>query len=336
MLSTWVFVHWVHLDILACVVVQAAKGIASITSYYSQQKKPASTAAVPTKHIADTAEQIREARPPRGLASASAGGLASASAAMDPRQTVAVGKAAGQPEDDSWNSGSRLATAALPQPEVNSSMPSRSLAQPHADTSSVGLRRQLSHSNSCDDLLLQSPYAMRLRVQEKNAATHKSGVTLPYQTGSDHEAEEEAGGTNHAAAQHLDCHPSTFADSSSEGEQRQGNAAARRPGHWLAKEHLSHSPGHLPKSPHAEAAPAELFTSPKRTARSYQEESIVISPSSESQEDLEICLLSPSPAKRYATNQLGLTLVEAVFLGRPCCVICGFIEQLATLSALFA
>lgn len=306
-------------------IVQAAQGTASITSYYSQQKKPAGMAAVPTKHMAHLAEQLRESRAPRGLASGAMGpkqhaatkttaASAAAVAASEPRQNAAGGTAASHPEDDNWQSGVKPGTTAMP--DLLSSMPNQCLAQPHADSSSVGSRRRHADSNSCDDLLLQSPYATRLRQQVKGSAT-KPGFALSSQTGSGHESEEEAERWNRAAAQRCDCYPSAFA-SSSEGEQHQSNAAASRPKDWLVKGHLSNSPGRLPRSPHAKAAQAGLFTSPKRSARSCQEETIVISPSSQSQEDLEVCLLSPSPAKRYATTQLGLTLAQAVF---PCFVI---------------
>jgi len=58
------------------------------------------------------------------------------------------------------------------------------------------------------------------------------------------------------------------------------------------------SAGHYHGTPNALTAQLDVHASPKRPSTAYSEDVIVISPESQVQDDVEINLLSPSPAKR--------------------------------------
>lgn len=303
--------------------VQAAKGTASITSFYSQQKKSANTAALPSKDTLDMPELLREARPPRGLAAATGGGtrtvgavagwpggggpggaLGGATPVPQPRQGPLRGMPASRPADDSWQSAFKPGSTALSRPRSDCNVPAQSAAHLQAETSSADvLKQQTSDSNVEDDLLLQSPYAMRLRQQQGGQATE---LRQMHSSSSEPSREDaDANPWTHTGDQPDHCCAVDLAGSSPRAKQHQDKPAAKQHQHRPLGGHfeIGNSLGHAPRSPDAVAARVQLFNSPKRSIRPCEEEKpLTILSDSQSQEEWEISLLSPSPAKRCADN----------------------------------
>ena len=321
--------------------MQAAQGTASITSFYSQQKKPTSMASLPTKGIPDMSDLPRGVRPPRGLAAAMSGGataggttaggaaagglrggdpgggLGGAPLAPQPQLGPLRGMLANKPADDGRQPVSKAGSIALSQPRAGHSVQAKHSAQLQAGPSRADMRRpQKSNRDTGDDLVLQSPYAMRLRQQQGGQAAEQGSqaAELPQMRSSSSSGActgDEEAGPSRGAGKQPDYHCTVdLAGSSSRSQQHQDKPAP---------EHCQHRPvegqldigraGHLPRSPDILMAREQLFLSPKRGISSREEEEpITVMSDSHSEGELEISLLSPSPAKRYANQTLACSL----------------------------
>ena len=301
--------------------LQAAKGTASITSFYSQQKKSANTAALPSKDTLDMPELLREARPPRGLAvtmggdartvgavagwpggGAPGGGLGDTTPVPQPRQGPLRGMPASRPADDSWQSAFKPVSTALSQPGSECNVAPQSAAQLQAETSSADVsQQQMSASNVEEEVLFQSPYAMRLRQQQGGQAAELCQMHSSFLEPSREDA--DANPLTHTGKQPDHCCAVDLAGSSPRAKQHQDKPAAKQCQHRPLGGHfeIGTSLGHPPRSPDAMAARVQLFNSPKRSIRPCEEEEpLTILSDSQSQEEWEITLPSPSPAKRCA------------------------------------
>ena len=325
--------------------MQAARGTASITSFYSQQKKPASTPAPPTQATPDLPEPLRTVRPPRGLAAAMGAGAKTGGAvagwpggadlAPQPnRQTTLQCVRATQSDSDHQQSAFKLSSVVLSQSDSGPKAQGLTTGQTgQGEVSSTDVLRPLtSHRSSEGNLGLQSPYAMRLRQLQGVASaqlrrTHSSSSGLV-------DAEPSAS----TWRQPDPCSRAEPAGSSPEAHGHQGKpagsspraqpyqdkpAAAQRYEHRAGTGHLEigRSLGHPPNSPDVLTPKSRLFTSPKRSMGCQDEDAITILSDSQSQEELEIAL-SPSPAKRYAQHDTciamyTLRLVHVLCFGHP-------------------
>ncbi|KAL3141843.1 hypothetical protein ABBQ32_004509 [Trebouxia sp. C0010 RCD-2024] len=165
---------------------KAARGTAAITSFYSQQKKPASTPAPPTQPNPDMPEPLWTVRPPRGLSAAMVGGsnLGGAQAGWSGGRQGPVGaalmpqlkqatipcKGASQSGNGPQQSAFQRSSAALSQSQSDRDPRSQRCTghtEGQAATSSADVLSPLiSDSSSNYELGLQSPYAMRLGQQQ--------------------------------------------------------------------------------------------------------------------------------------------------------------------------
>ena len=336
------------LTILMCIFqsffhVQAALGTASITSFYSQQKKPTSMTALPTKGIPDVSEQPGGVKPPRGLAAAMGGSAASlgprggggdpedspGGASLAPKRGgprggdpgAILGGGARKPQPKHGNlrsmfacqsaddSGHSVGNTVLDQPGLDCSVQSKPRAQLPAGTSSGD--PQMSHRDVEEDLLLHSPYAMHLRQKQGGQAAQRSQVC----TSSSSAACYGDRDTDHVAgfSRQLD-HYSTVdhAGNRPRPQQHQDQQVPEQYGHRPCEGQFDPSSraGRLPRSPEAVTPRGELLPSPERGITIFGEDGpSTIMSGSGSEGDLEISLLSPSPAKRYASNTCSVPVI---------------------------
>lgn len=295
--------------------------------------------ALPTKGIPDVSEQLGGVKPPRGLAAAmggdaallgprggggdskdSPGGVSLAPKqgglrGGDPGGIPGVGALAPQPKhetlrsmfasqsaDDNRQSVSQPSNNVLSPPGLDCSVPAKSTVHLSAGTSSADahtLDRAVE-----DDLSLHSPYAMRLRQEQGSKAAQPSQMCTSSSSAArygDRETDHIPGSSrqlDHYSAEDL-------AGSSPRSQQHQDQQVAEQYQYRPFEGQLDTSSraGHLPRSPGAVTPRGQLLLSPKRGIKSCEKEgpSTVLS-DGDSEGELEISLLSPSPAKRYANN----------------------------------
>ena len=171
------------------------------------------------------------------------------------------------------------------------------LSSSHPSETAAGSSRnaqleQLLAYTASQELALQPPYASRVRQQDKaqleTPVQRHSTVLCNAQTES-HNVEEASvssrGGRHdsHAMARQFAASPRAgqIDDQFREGTLRGMSNA-----------------GHCHGTPNALTAPLDAHTTPKRPSAVHNEDVIVVSPESEVQDDAEINLLIPSPAKR--------------------------------------
>ena len=158
---------------------------------------------------------------------------------------------------------------------------------------------QESDRGTEDDLVLRSPYAMRLRQQQGVQAAELRHTRSSSSAGAC-TADQEADASEGAGRQPEPHCIVDLAGRNLETQQHQVKPAAE---HRPVEGQLDFGTrvGHLPRSPDAVTARGQLFLSPKRSISFREEEEpITIMSDSHSEGELEISLLSPSPAKRYA------------------------------------
>ncbi len=175
---------------------------------------------------------------------------------------------------------------------LGGSLSSRHPPETAAGSSHDAQLEQLLAYTASQELALQSPYAGRVRQQDKAQAEtplqRHSTVLYNAQTES-HKVEEanmsSQGGLydSHAMARQFVASPRA---GQIDDQFREGRVAGMS------------SPDHCHGTSNALTAPLDVHTTPKRPSTAYSEDVIVISPESEVQDDVEINLLSPSPAKR--------------------------------------
>ncbi len=164
--------------------------------------------------------------------------------------------------------------AAQNRPEPDTSTTGDRVPEKAASSSHDAELERLEAYTASQELVLRSPYAWRLRQQEQQPTDSQAPrqSALMYDSPVDLQEAEQPGlswnavqsGTSLRAGQ-LDTAPAS----------RQSAGI-----------------------PDAEAPRLDVHRSPKRNARVYNKNLIVISPDSQTHEGLEIDLLSPSPAKR--------------------------------------
>ena len=316
--------------------MQAAQGAASITSFYSQQKKPTSTAALPTKDTSDISELPRGVRPPSGLAAAMGGGatagdaiagsaaaggfrrrdpgagLGDAPLAPQPKFGPLRGMPANEPADDSRQPISKAGSTALSQPPFDQSVQVKHAAHLHAATSRADMQNpQKSDRDTEDGLVLQSRYAMHLRQQQGGQAAELRQMRSSSSSGA--YTGDQAAYPSEGAGRQPDCHCTVdLAGSNSRTQQHQGESVAEHGQHRPVEGLLDFGTraSHLPRSPDTVTARGQLFLSPKRGVSACEEdEPITVNSDSHSEGELEISLLSPSPAKRYVKQTLQLMML---------------------------
>lgn len=304
--------------------MQAAQGTASITTFYSQQKKPTGMAALPSRDTSDTPELPREIRPPRGLASASGGSAIAGGAAVggvkrgdpglggalrepQPKFGTLRGMPATNPAEDSRQPSSTAGSAALSQAHFGHKLQPKCIGHLQAETSRADM--QNAHkldSHVEDDLVLQSPYAMHRRQQQGGQAAELRQMGSSSCSGAC-SRDEEAGPSEGAGKQPDDRCTVGVAGNSFGSQLLQDKPAAEKCQHKSVEGQLDIGTraGPLPKSPDVVVARGQLFSSPKRGISSHEDdEPISVMSDSHSEGELEISLLSPSPAKRYANQTL--------------------------------
>lgn len=248
-----------------------AAASAQITDFFSQQKNPAASTTASAKGTSELPAVAKPNRPFKGLASLS-----------QPGQKGHV------PAHHSFRSSLQSETqpdlAAQNQPGWQQSLVSSQGPEIEAGSSHDAELAELHASSASAELLLQSPYARRLRQAEKAQADSLSQQQ-----------------------------PSLLLDSPPEALENEVPVLSNRPG-----QHGSGLTGgglcgnafraaQSSKDPHGAQSPESsggLFArlgshrSPKRGAAADSQEVIVISPDSQTPDDLENNLLSASPAKR--------------------------------------
>ena len=255
-------------------------------------------------------DQLQHVRPAKGLAasSAAAGATTSAPAAQS-KQRAATGLLASHPSDGNRQPVSRLAYD--PQDQSQLSAPLRSQCQPQEALDLSTAAGPQHKGSAADDMVLQSPLARRLRQQEQErqqAAVQRGQRT--FSSALRLHSEEAADPSSHVTRQRLADFSSHLHGRSSRQQQPQAGAAAVQYKHAPPSGHLdgSNSPRELAKACAAVGTGFAAFRSPKRSVSLQLEETIEILSDSQSQEDLEISLLSPSPAKRYENSTAGAVL----------------------------
>jgi len=245
----------------------------------------------------DVIELPQPSRPSKGLASMAQPPQA---AQNSPPQTGPAQNSPAQNSPAPPGQSRRVDLGAEAEPDLmahNSLGLGGSLSSRHPPETAAGSRhdaqlKQLLAYTASQELALQSPYASRLRQQDTAQAEiplqRHSTVLYNAQTQS-HQVEEanlsSRGGLHgsHAMARQFVASPRAGPN---EDQIREGRVAGMS------------SPDHCLGAPSALTAPQDVHTAPKRPSTAHSEDVIVISPESQGQDDLEINLLSPSPAKR--------------------------------------
>jgi len=287
-----------HFSSVACSCLQAGKpASAPITNYFSQQKHPAAISTVLVrKDGTDVIELPQPSRPSKGLASMAQPPQA---AQNSPPQNGPAQNSPAQNSPAPPGQSRRVDLGAEAEPDLmahNSLGLGGSLSSRHPPETAAGSRHdaqleQLLAYTASQELALQSPYAS-LRQQDTAQAEipmqRHSTVLYNAQTQS-HQVEEanlsSRGGLHgsHAMARQFVASPRA---GQVDDQFRNGRVRGMS------------SAGHYHGTPNALTAQLDVHASPKRPSTAYSEDVIVISPESQVQDDVEINLLSPSPAKR--------------------------------------
>ena len=151
---------------------------------------------------------------------------------------------------------------------------------------------QLLAYTASQELALQSPYAIRVRQQDKAQAEtplQRHSPVLYNAITESHQVEQPSVSSR-----------SGLYDSHAMARQFAASPRAGQIDDQFREERVRgmSSPGNCDGSSSACTAPVDVHSPPKRPSTAHSEGVIVISPESEVQDDVEINLLSPSPAKR--------------------------------------
>ncbi len=293
-----------HIGNDECLCLQASKpASAPITNYFSQQKHPAAiSSALVKKDGTDAMEGTQPSRPSKGLASMTQPWLAAQNspARNSPARNSPArnSPARNSPALPGQSRRVNLGAEAEPDLMAHSSLGlSGSLASRHPPETAAGSRHdahfeQLLAYTASQELALQSPYARHLRQQDTAQAEtplqRRSTVLYNAQTES-HQVEEASVSSRaglhdrHAMAGQIVASPRA---GQIDDQCREGRVVGMS------------SPDHCHGTPYALTAQLDVHTTPKRPSTAHSEGVIVISPDSQGQDDVEINLLSPSPAKR--------------------------------------
>jgi len=278
-----------HFSNVAWSCLQASKpASAPIANYFSQQKHPAAISTVlARKDSADVTERTQPSRPSKGLASMA-----------QPPQAAQSGPSQNGPAPSGQSGRVKLGADAEPDlmahnsPGLGGSLSSRHPPETAAGSSHDTQLEQLLAYTASQEPALQSPYASRLRQQDRAQAEtplqRHSTVLYDAQTESHQVGEPSVssrGGLydSHAMARQFVASPRA---GQVDDQFRNGRVRGMS------------SAGHYHGTPNALTAQLDVHASPKRPSTAYSEDVIVISPESQVQDDVEINLLSPSPAKR--------------------------------------
>ena len=285
-----------------------------ITNFYSQQKKPQSSPLLPTKGLSDLQDQ---AQPSRGLTAAAQPKQAARHSLSREPHTLAGPRQAVQ-DRSQFDQNVRGAPGLLAEldrgaqsrPALNqfsvSTLSSSRTPGRQAGSSHDAELEELLAVNVTQDLLLQSPCARQLKQQanahtESRLQSQSSKSTMIYHLPAELQEDHLPGGSR-IPGQFVDSPRVEQHGNSLRAGQFVGSSTAAQGGGSPREGRYGNSPraGQSAESPAAMTARLGVHRSPKRNAGACKEEVIVISPDSQSQEDLEINLLSPSPVKRWA------------------------------------
>ena len=225
--------------------------------------------------------------------------------AVQPKRGTLRGMPAMEPADYSQQLTSTAGVPALSQPQCDHSVQANRTGHFQAQTRGADKwSLQKSDRDTEDDLVLQSPYAMRLRQQQEGAAAELRQMRSSSSSGAC-TADEEADSSEGAGRQPDDNCAMDLAGNSLKSQQHQDKPATEQHRPVEGQLVFGTRAGHLPRSPNNVTARGQLFFSPKRGIRSCEEEELItVMSDSHSEAELEISLLSPSPAKRYLNQGL--------------------------------
>ena len=286
--------HLCCISNVVCSCLQASKpASAPITNYFSQQKHPAAiSSALARKGGTDVPEHAHPCRPSKGLASMAQPWQA---AQNSPAQN---GPAQNGPAASGQSRRVNLGAEAEPDLMAHNSLGlGGSLSSRHSPETAAGSRHdtqleQLLAYTANQELASQSPYASRLRQQDTVQAEtplqrHSTGL---YNMQTKSHQVEEASVSSRAGLHDSHAMARQFVASPRAGQVddriREGRVAGMS------------SPDHRHGTPNALTALLDVHSTPKRPSSTHSEGVIVTSPESQGQDDVEINLLSPSPAKR--------------------------------------
>lgn len=251
-----------------------AAASAQITDFFSQQKNPAASTTASAKGTNELPAVAKSNRPFKGLASLSQPGQKGSAPAH-------------QSFRSSLQSQTQPGLAAQNQPGWQQSLVSSQGPETEAGSSHDAEPEELQAFSTNAELSLQSPYARRLRQEEKAQTDSLSQQQPSLLLDSPPEAlESEVPGLSNRAGQ---------CGSGLTGGGLCGDAS--RAAQSSRDAHGAQSPD----SPGGLFARLGSHRSPKRGAAADSQEVIVISPDSQTQDELEINLLSASPAKRQVS-----------------------------------
>ena len=247
-----------------------AAASAQITDFFSQQKNPAASTTASAKGTSELPAVAKPNRPFKGLASLSQPGHKGPVPAHHSFRSSLQSQA--QPD-----------LAAQNQPGWQQSFVSSQGPETEAGSSHDAEPEELQAFSTSAELSLQSPYARRLRQEEKAQADSLSQQQPSLLLDSPPEAFEDE-------VRDLSCRAGQHGTSLAGGLC--GDAS------WAAQSSIGAHGVQSPDSPGGLFARLGSHRSPKRGAAADSHEVIVISPDSQTQDELEINLLSASPAKR--------------------------------------
>ena len=217
------------------------------------------------------------------------------------------GMPANKPAHDSGQPTSTAGSRALRQPHFDHSVQAKLTGPLQKETSRADMQNSLkSDRDTKDDLVLQSPHAMPLRQQQGGQAAELLLVRSSSSSGTC-SGGEQADPSVGAGRQPDDYCTVDPAGSSLGSQQHHDKASAEQCQHRSVEGQLDIGTraGHLPRRPDTIMARGQLFLSPKRGISSREEDKpITCMSDSQSEGELEINVLSPSPAKRCANQTL--------------------------------
>lgn len=278
-----------HFSSVACSCLQASKpASAPITNYFSQQKHPAAISKVLVrKDDTDATELAQPSRPSKGLASMAQPLQAAQNSPpwanpAPPGRSGRVNLSA-EPEPD---------LMALSRASLSESVSRRLPAETAAGSSHDAQLEQLLAYTASQELELQLPHASRVRQQDKSQAETplQRHLTVLYNTQIESHQVEEPCVSSRTGLDDSHAMASQFVGSPRAGQLDDQFREGRVEG-------MSNA-GHCQATPNALTAQLDVHTTPKRPTAANSEDVIVISPESQVQDDVEVDLLSPSPAKR--------------------------------------
>ncbi|KAA6428448.1 MAG: flap endonuclease GEN protein 1 [Trebouxia sp. A1-2] len=264
---------------------------APITNYFSQQKHPAAISKVLVrKDDTDATELAQPSRPSKGLASMAQPLQAAQNSPpwanpAPPGRSGRVNLSA-EPEPD---------LMALSRASLSESVSRRLPAETAAGSSHDAQLEQLLAYTASQELELQLPHASRVRQQDKSQAETplQRHLTVLYNTQIESHQVEEPCVSSRTGLDDSHAMASQFVGSPRAGQLDDQFREGRVEG-------MSNA-GHCQATPNALTAQLDVHTTPKRPTAANSEDVIVISPESQVQDDVEVDLLSPSPAKRRKT-----------------------------------